>query len=194
MTQFSLFNEGPLVLLDDATGRIVYEENVIDAATADRWFQQLLNSTIWSQKRRVMYERELDVPRLTAHFGFRDESWPEPLAEAMQHVSRHTGHAFDSIGLNLYRDEHDSVAMHNDRLADLMEGRPIALLSLGTARRMLIRSKATPRRRFDLDLIPGSLLLMDWQSQHHYDHGIPKQTQPVSPRISVAFRARRRDD
>ena len=194
MTQFSLFNEGPLVLLDDATGRIVYEENVIDAATADRWFQQLLNSTIWAQKRRVMYERELDVPRLTAHFGFRDESWPEPLAEAMQHVSRHTGHAFDSIGLNLYRDEHDSVAMHNDRLADLVDCRPIALLSLGTARRMLIRSKATPRRRFDLDLIPGSLLLMDWQSQHYYDHGIPKQTQPVSPRISVAFRTRRRDD
>ena len=32
MTQFSLFSQGPLVLLDDASGRIVYEENVIDAA------------------------------------------------------------------------------------------------------------------------------------------------------------------
>jgi alkylated DNA repair dioxygenase AlkB len=194
MTQFSLFNEGPLVLLSDASGRIVYEENVIDPATADRWFRQLLHSPIWSQKRRVMYERELDVPRLTAHFGFRDDSWPEPLADAMEHVSRHTGEDFDSIGLNLYRDEHDSVAMHNDRLADLVEGRPIALLSLGTTRRMMIRSKAMPRRRFDLDLHPGSLLLMDWQSQHHYDHGIPKQTQPVAPRISVAFRTRKRDD
>jgi alkylated DNA repair dioxygenase AlkB len=84
--------------------------------------------------------------------------------------------------------------MHNDRLADLVEGRPIALLSLGTTRRMMIRSKAMPRRRFDFDLHPGSLLLMDWQSQHHYDHGIPKQTQPVAPRISVAFRTRKRDD
>jgi len=194
MTQFSLFNEGPLVLLSDASGRIVYEENMIDPATADRWFQQLLHSPIWAQKRRVMYERELDVPRLTAHFGSSDGAWPEPLADAMEQVSRHTGQAFDSIGLNLYRDEHDSVAMHNDRLADLVEGRPIALLSLGTTRRMLIRSKAMPRRRFDLDLHPGSLLMMDWQSQHHYNHGIPKQTQPAGPRISVAFRSRRRDD
>jgi alkylated DNA repair dioxygenase AlkB len=191
MNQFSLFNEGPLVLLDDASGRIVYEDHVIDETTAARWFQLLFDSPIWAQRRRVMYERELDVPRLTAHFSTLDAQWPEPLAEAMARVSRHTGHGFDSIGLNLYRNEHDSVAMHNDRLADLVEGRPIALLSLGATRRMLIRSKATPRRRFDLDLKPGSLLLMDWQSQHHYDHGIPKQTQPMAPRISVAFRTRR---
>ena len=191
MNQFPLFDEGPLVLLDDAGGRIVYEDNVIDEATAARWFQLLFDSPIWAQRRRVMYERELDVPRLTAHFSTLDTPWPEPLAEAMAHVSRHTGHAFDSIGLNLYRGEHDSVAMHNDRLSDLVEGKPIALLSLGATRCMLIRSKATPRRRLDLDLRSGSLLLMDWRSQHHYDHGIPKQTQPVAPRISVAFRTRR---
>jgi alkylated DNA repair dioxygenase AlkB len=170
----------------------VYEENVIDPATADRWFRQLLHSPIWSQKRRVMYERELDVPRLTAHFGFRDDSWPEPLADAMEHVSRHTGEDFDSIGLNLYRDEHDSVAMHNDRLGDLVEERPIALISLGETRRMHIRSKKhLAPRRLDLDLAPGSLLLMSWETQLHYDHGIPKQTHPLGPRISLAFRTRK---
>lgn len=194
MTQFSLFNDGPLVLLDDAGGRIVYEQNAIDAGTADRWFRLLFDGAIWAQRRRVMYERELDVPRLTAHFNMPESEWPEPLAEAMHWVSQRTGRTFDSIGLNLYRDEHDSVAMHNDRLTDLAEGHPIALLSLGATRRMMIRSKATPRRRLDLDLKHGSLLVMDWHSQHHYDHGIPKQTQPVAPRISVAFRKRRQGD
>jgi alkylated DNA repair dioxygenase AlkB len=73
----------------------------------------------------------------------------------------------------------------------LIAGQPIALLSLGATRRMTIRSKTTPRRILDLDLEPGSLLVMSYETQFHYDHGIPKTTAEVGPRISVAFRNRR---
>lgn len=194
MTQFSLFSQGPLILLDDASGRIVYEENVIPAEHAAQWHAQLLDSPIWRQQRRVMYERELDVPRLTAHFAAEEAELPEPLGSALERVRAITGEQFNSIGLNLYRDEHDSVAMHNDRLGDLQEGRPIALISLGETRRMHIRNKKhVPARRLDLDLAAGSLLLMSWETQLHYDHGIPKQTHPLGPRISLAFRTRKRD-
>jgi alkylated DNA repair dioxygenase AlkB len=191
VTQFSLFSQGPLVLLDDASGRIVYEENVISADDAADWYTQLLDSPIWRQQRRMMYERELDVPRLTAHFAADDPALPSPLNLALQKIRDKTGQRFNSIGLNLYRDEHDSVAMHNDRLDDLVEGQPIALLSLGETRRMHIRSKKhVAARRMDLDLVAGSLLMMSWHTQHHYDHGIPKQNHPLGPRISVAFRTR----
>lgn len=194
MTQFSLFSQGPLVLLDDASGRIVYEENVIPAGQAAQWHALLLDSPIWRQQRRVMYERELDVPRLTAHFAVEDGALPEPLANALEQVRAITGEQFNSIGLNLYRDEHDSVAMHNDRLGDLQEGHPIALISLGETRRMHIRNKKhVPARRLDLDLAAGSLLLMSWETQLNYDHGIPKQSHPLGPRISLAFRTRKRD-
>ena len=44
MTQFSLFSQGPLVLLDDTSGRIVYEENVIPAEQAAQWHALLLDS------------------------------------------------------------------------------------------------------------------------------------------------------
>jgi alkylated DNA repair dioxygenase AlkB len=63
---------------------------------------------------------------------------------------------------------------------------------------MTIRSK-TPfdsargklrRRIFDLDLEDGSLLLMSYETQLHYDHGIPKTGAAVGPRISVALRVR----
>lgn len=194
MTQFSLFSQGPLILLNDDSGRIVYEENVIAAEQAADWHANLLDSPIWRQQRRVMYERELDVPRLTAHFAAEDAELPEPLGSALERVRAITGEQFNSIGLNLYRDEHDSVAMHNDRLGDLVEGQSIALLSLGETRRMHIRKKKhAPPRRLDLDLAAGSLLLMTWETQRHYDHGIPKQTHPVGPRISLAFRTRKRD-
>jgi alkylated DNA repair dioxygenase AlkB len=92
--------------------------------------------------------------------------------------------------MNLYRDGHDSVAPHNDHLSELIPGEPIALVSLGATRRMTIRSKAKPRRIFDLDLEPGSLLVMSYQTQRTYDHGIPKTKDAVGPRISLAFRVR----
>ena len=192
MTQLSLYPQDPLVLLDDASGRMVYQVDVIPADEAAAWHAHLLDSPIWRQQRRVMYERELDVPRLTAHFSADDDALPWPLDAALARVRATTGESFNSIGLNLYRDEHDSVAMHNDRLGDLVEGRPIALISLGETRRMHIRSKKNmPSRRFDLDLEAGSLLLMSWSTQQHYDHGIPKQTHPLGPRISLAFRTRK---
>jgi alkylated DNA repair dioxygenase AlkB len=137
-----------------------------------------------------MYERELDVPRLTASYRLEDPRLPEPLAEAAALASREFDASFNSVGLNLYRDRNDSVAPHNDRLGDLVPGHPIVLLSLGATRCMRITGKAT-RAKLELDLEPGSLLLMDHESQKHYDHGIPKQRGIVGPRISLAFRTRR---
>jgi len=54
-----------------------------------------------------------------------------------------------------------------------------------------LRVERLPRRLLRLDLEQGSLLLMDYATQLHYDHGIPKEKAPVGPRISLAFRMRR---
>ena len=97
---------------------------------------------------------------------------------------------FNSVGLNLYRDGRDSVAPHNDHLYDICEGFPIALVSLGAARRFTIRAKTLPRRVIHLDLDPGSLLVMDYATQLHYTHAVPKTTIPVAERISLAFRVK----
>lgn len=99
---------------------------------------------------------------------------------------------FNSIGLNLYRNQHYSVAPHSDKLADLCPGQPIALLSLGATRRMIIRAKKPPRNVLHLDLESGSLLTMSWETQRQYGHGIPKCSEPTSLRISLAFRSRKR--
>jgi len=98
--------------------------------------------------------------------------------------------AFTSVGLNFYRDGRDSVAPHNDQLGEITPGHPIALLSLGATRRMTIRANAAPRRVFHVDLAAGSLLVMSYETQLHYTHGIPKTTEPVGSRISLAFRVR----
>lgn len=91
-----------------------------------------------------MYKREVEVPRLRAHFNVDDPTLLPVLREALDRVRAPTGTDFDSISLNLHRDQYDSVAPHNDTLADLVRGQPIALLSLGATRRMTVCVKKPP--------------------------------------------------
>jgi alkylated DNA repair dioxygenase AlkB len=178
--------------VDDDTGRIVYAPAFVDAATARRWFEELRERIAWHSERRRMYDRDVDVPRLVAGYRLDEESVPSALADAAGRVASATGTSFNSVGLNYYRDGRDSVAPHNDHLYEIVARHPIALISLGATRRMTIRSKSRPRRIFDLDLEDGSLLVMSYDTQLHYDHGIPKSRTPVGPRISVALRVRPR--
>lgn len=137
-----------------------------------------------------MYDRDVDVPRLVARYRLDDERVPPALREATARASQATATAYNSVGLNYYRDGRDSVAPHNDHLYEIVAGHPIALISLGATRLMTIRSKNKPRRVFDIDLEGGSLLVMSYQTQLHYDHGVPKTKSPVGSRISVALRVR----
>jgi alkylated DNA repair dioxygenase AlkB len=192
LPQLSLFRPDEGVLVDDTTGRIAYTPRFVDGPTALAWFAELRESVPWKAERRRMYDREVDVPRLTAHFdlGLEDPAPPAAVRRAADHVIGLTAVPFNSVGLNFYRHGRDSVAPHNDHLEVLVEGFPIALLSLGGTRRMTIRAKQPPRRALDLDLEPGSLLMMSYATQLHYTHGVPKTSDPVGPRISLAFRVK----
>jgi alkylated DNA repair dioxygenase AlkB len=190
MSQPSLFASGTEVLLDDASGFILHALDVIPATTAADWFARLRDGVPWQADRRLMYDHEVDVPRLRAEYRLDVRDTPGLLLEAAAAVRTVVDAPYDSAGLNYYRDEKDSVAPHNDKLGFIREGEPIALLSLGATRRMVIRAKLPPRRVLQVDMVPGSVLVMSYATQLHYDHGIPKQRVPTAPRISLAFRVR----
>ena len=199
MTQFGLF-DAPLVLVDGERGRVTYHDRFVPVAEADAAFAALRSGVDWHAQRRVMYEREVDVPRLTSHFPLAkavsgeaigiDAAAAAAVASLAHRVTDALGAPFNSIGLNFYRDGNDSVAPHNDRLADLVKGEPIALVSLGAMRRMLIRSKNPGEPAVPIDLEAGSLLVMSWSSQLHYTHGVAKTKAAVGERISIALRVR----
>jgi alkylated DNA repair dioxygenase AlkB len=191
MPQLKLFDSGE-TLADDERGRIAYTPRFVDVATADAWFAELRTAVNWRAERRMMYEREVDVPRLIGHFRLDPAAdlTPGAILEAARRVIEGVGAPFNSVGLNLYRDGRDSVAPHNDHLNEIRKGFPIALVSLGATRRMTIRAKAAPRRVVHVDLEPGSLLVMDYATQLHYTHAVPKTADPVGERISLAFRVK----
>lgn len=197
MTQLGLF-DAPLSLIDNERGSVTYRAGFVPAEHADAYFATLRDGVDWHAQRRVMYEREVDVPRLTAHFrldagsrvdGITGEAF-EILRDIAARVTEAVRAPFNSVGLNFYRDGNDSVAPHNDRLQELAAGDPIALLSLGATRRMLIRSKRSGEPAVPIDLAAGSLLVMSYVSQRHYTHGVAKTRAQVGPRISVALRVR----
>jgi alkylated DNA repair dioxygenase AlkB len=188
--QTLLFEQGVQRIADGTTGPITYYPDVIPPSLAVAWFEALREQGDWHESSRMMYERLVGVPRLHCHYAIAKPSLPTVLRDALAVVKQHVDAPFNSIGLNCYRDEHDSVAPHNDKLHELIPHQPIVLLSLGATRTMIIQRKKPPRLRTELELEAGSLLLMGWNAQLHYDHSIPKLRQPVGMRISVAFRVR----
>ena len=193
MSQLALFDSSEMLLVDDERGRIAYTPHFVDAAMAQAWFDEVRSGVNWRSERRMMYDREVDVPRLVGHFHLDPPpaSMPAAIADAAQRVSDHLGVPFNSVGLNLYRDGRDSVAPHNDHLSEIRQGFPIGLISLGATRRMTIRAKEPPRRVIHVDLEAGSLFVMDYATQIHYTHGVPKTTEPSGERISLAFRVKK---
>lgn len=192
MPQLALFDTGEMVLTSDERGRITYTPAFVDAATASAWFTELRTSVNWRAERRMMYEREIDVPRLVGHYQLDPPpvATPAAILDAAHRVTDHLKMPFNGVGLNLYRDGRDSVAPHNDHLNELVKDFPIALVSLGATRRMTIRAKVQPRRVMHVDLEPGSLFVMDYATQLHYTHAVPKTTDHVGERISLAFRVK----
>lgn len=186
--QHALFEPSPVSLADDREGGIRYIPAAISAALAEEWLEQALHSVAWTGQQRMMYDREVLVPRLVAGFSSDSHDVPALLLDAFEIVRALVGAPFNRVGLNLYRDGNDSVAPHGDKTEKLLAAQPIAILSLGATRRMLIRPRQGDSRTIHLDLEAGSCLVMSYASQLTHEHGIPKIAGLTDPRISLAFR------
>ncbi len=190
MDLFAHADDAPHCLVHDAEGGIRYWPRLLDPELAQAWFAALRDGAQWQRLRRPMYDRVVDVPRLVAAYQLPTLPETLPLRDLHAAVQARAPAPYTAVGLNLYRDGRDSVAMHHDKLHTLVAPHPIALVSLGAPRRMTIRAKAGDRKTLGVELAPGSLLTMSHASQLTHEHGIPKTARPVAPRMSVVFRVR----
>ncbi len=160
-------------------------------------FARLAERMPWRAERRRMYDRTVDVPRLLCFYGENAEL-PDPVLEACrdrlsEHYRAELGEPFRTAGLCLYRDGRDSVAWHGDTIGrGSTEDTMVAILSLGTARPLLLRPRATAGagRTLRYSLGHGDLLVMGGSCQRTWEHAVPKSTRSTGPRISVQFRPR----
>jgi alkylated DNA repair dioxygenase AlkB len=159
--------------------------------------RRLLQETSWREETVVVYGKRHLQPRLTAwhgdaaytYSGLRLEPLPfSPLLQAIRTaVEQATGHRFNSVLLNYYRNERDSMGMHSDDEPELGPEPAIVSLSFGAARTFILRHKAS-KRTVRVSLEDGSLLLMAGKLQQNWLHGINKLTRPTGPRLNLTFR------
>jgi alkylated DNA repair dioxygenase AlkB len=160
-------------------------------------FERLLRETDWRHETVVVYGKRHLQPRLTAwhgkagygYSGLTLEALPmTPLLEQLRAaVETATGHRYNSVLLNYYRDGADSMGMHSDDERELGPRPAIASLSYGAARTFILRHKRS-KRTLKFDLQDGNLLLMAGSLQQNWQHGINKTAKPTGARLNLTFR------
>jgi alkylated DNA repair dioxygenase AlkB len=164
-------------------------------------FSRLLGETDWRHEEVTVWGKRHLQPRLTAWHGDPEMTYryagiamhPQPwtdLLSALRHsVEEVTGAQFNSVLLNLYRDNRDRMGFHSDNERELGNEPIIASLSYGATRTLIFKHKSKrewPQK--SVILFDGSLLLMTGLTQHHWKHGINSQTKPCGPRINLTLR------
>ena len=162
--------------------------------------QELIDTTDWRQEQITVYGKPYLQPRLSAWHGdlsysysgirLEPEPWTPALLDIKARVEALTKQAFNSVLLNYYRDQNDSMGMHSDDERELGRQPAIASLSLGEQRTLLLKHKSRKDlKTVKLALAAGSLLLMQGNTQQHWRHGINKERKPCGPRLNLTFRA-----
>jgi alkylated DNA repair dioxygenase AlkB len=178
-----------------------FDKHWLAPADATRFFEVLREQVAWREEDIVLFGRRYRQPRLVAWYGDTDTiytysgsrmqplAWIAPLSELKQRAEAATGAVFNSVLLNLYRDQHDAVGWHSDDEPELGAAPLIASVSLGTSREFQLRH----RERKDLPierlvLTHGSLLIMAGPTQQHWKHRIRRESRVLGERINLSFR------
>jgi alkylated DNA repair dioxygenase AlkB len=166
-----------------------------------RMLERLIEEIAWQQETIVLWGKEHWQPRLSAWYGdagcaysysgrrFEPLPWNDTLLQIKQDIELATSHRFNSVLLNLYRDEHDSMGWHSDDEPELGAQPVIASLSLGATRTFRFRHRRKKTvKPLALALTDGSLLVMAGDTQRCWRHAVDKQKEPAGVRVNLTFR------
>jgi alkylated DNA repair dioxygenase AlkB len=155
---------------------------------ASELFARTVECAPWQHRTVPMYGRMVDEPRLTAWYGndLADAAHPAVFGAMVAALSARYDRAFDGVGAALYRDGHDSVAWHSDRVGHELVEPIVALVSLGSPRTLKMRPRGGGAAR-SFRLLPGDLFVMGGTAQQTWEHSVPKVA-AAGPRLSLQFR------
>jgi len=180
---------------------VYYLGNLELGRDRDAVLRQLIAEAAWRQDKILVWGKMHRQPRLVAWYGDRGSDytysglrmipipWTDLLLDIRRRVETATAAAFNSVLLNYYRNNRDSMGFHSDDEPELGENPAIASVSLGEERTFVLKHRrdqlAKPVR---LRLASGSLLLMKGETQRYWKHGILKEARPCGPRVNLTFR------
>ena len=201
MEQFNLFEEprninDPIQIIN---GEYIYIENFYEKNEADLYFNTLIKNIHWKQESMNMYGKQILFPRLTSWYGQSDKPysfsgitlnphpWSKELLEIKKNIEPLANVEYNSVLLNRYRNGNDSISWHTDAEKELGLNPVIASVNFGAERTFQLKHIET-KKRIDIALKHGSLLIMMGELQHYWQHQVPKTKKPKTERINLTFR------
>lgn len=170
---------------------------------SDLHLAQLIAEIQWKHEAIKMFGREVMQPHLTAWYGdagksysysgitMQPHTWTDSLLQIKQRAESIAGTVFTSALLNYYRDGNDSMDWHRDNEKELGINPVIGSVSFGAARIFQLRNYDDKSIMRSIPLTHGSFLLMRGETQHYWEHRVPKagsQNTVTGARINITFR------
>lgn len=200
-TQFELLEMDAPLKINAAHATILYRQAFLPLDKSQEIFDTLQKDVSWRHEKITVWGKTHNQPRLVAWYGDAGKSysysgivlrplpWLPLLHELKQSVEEASGAKFNSVLLNQYRDQFDSMGFHSDDEPELGPTPTIASLSFGEKRTLIFKpSNEGYGKTFRVPLESGSLLMMAGSTQKYWKHGIEKMRAPCGPRINLTFR------
>ena len=201
MSQLPLYPDAPVESFSLPGAELALTRKSELMLPVDEIFDTLQAETPWHQESITIYGKTHQQPRLLAWYGdpqatysysgntYQPRPWT-PLLEGLRgNMAALASAPFNSVLLNYYRDQHDSMGLHADDELELGPEPVIASLSLGEERVIYFRHKRDRSvKGLDISLPSGSVLLMRGATQDNWKHVIRKLSRRCGPRINLTFR------
>ena len=180
-------------------GEFIYFPNFFSKSESDFFLKALSEKVLWKQESMNMYGKKINFPRLTAWYGNNDKPysfsgitlspnpWNEEIIAIKNKIEPESNVIFNSVLLNRYRSGSDSISWHTDAEKELGENPVIASANFGETRKFQLRHSIT-KEKLEIELKHGSLLIMQGELQHFWQHQVPKSPKPLKERINLTFR------
>lgn len=180
-------------------GEYIFYTNFFTKSESDILLKGLQKNIVWKQESMNMYGKKIDFPRLTAWYGNNDKPyyfsgitlqplpWTNEIYEIKNKIEKIAKTEFNSVLLNLYRNGNDSISWHTDAEKELGINPVIASVNFGATRKFQLRHIKT-KEKIEIELTHGSLLIMQSELQHFWQHQVPKTSIPVGERINLTYR------
>lgn len=181
-------------------GEALFYPQTFTAAESDTLMHSLVTNIAWKHEAILMFGKQVMQPRLTAWYGdsgkrysysgitMQPLQWTGELLRIKQTVENIAGIQFNSALLNYYRNGQDSMGWHRDDEKELGTNPVIASVSIGASRKFKLRYYSDKSITRSIQLTHGSLLLMRGETQHYWEHQLPKTSAEIGARINITFR------
>ena len=184
-------------LLDNNLDILIFKR-FLNQEQSDWLLSYCLNEVSWAQDEYNFRGKKVFSPRLTSLYGSKKYSYSgqtlnpkpftKPLVKLEKLISNVAKSNYNVVLLNKYRNGEDSVSWHTDSEKSLGLNPNIASLSLGGSKPFKLREISNKKNQHEILLEHGDLIIMKSQTQHYWEHSIPKSKKFNKLRVNLTFR------